>query len=52
MTAFIRASEKIPITTPGSVIYALLSYPVTLFLTSPRIMWEAAKLHYKYTKIE
>eukprot|EP00002_Diphylleia_rotans_P031208 TRINITY_DN6475_c0_g1_i2.p1 TRINITY_DN6475_c0_g1~~TRINITY_DN6475_c0_g1_i2.p1 ORF type:complete len:761 (+),score=138.72 TRINITY_DN6475_c0_g1_i2:86-2368(+) len=47
MTAFIRAPEKICIEKTSDVYQAMLGYPFTLFLTSPRIMWEAAKLHYK-----
>ncbi len=48
--------ESIPLTS-GNLFKTMVRYPITASLTMPRILWQAAKLHYKkglpvYTKPE
>lgn len=33
--------------TPFSLLYSLVRFPLSLFLTTPRILYEATRLHYK-----
>ncbi|KAF9255713.1 hypothetical protein L218DRAFT_912079 [Marasmius fiardii PR-910] len=46
LTALLRSTYSIPLTTPN-LLKTLLNYPLTLFLSLPRIFYHAWILHYK-----
>jgi hypothetical protein len=46
LTALLRPTSAVPLTTPA-LLLALATAPLTLFLTMPRIVYVAWKLHYQ-----
>ncbi|EJD05057.1 uncharacterized protein FOMMEDRAFT_154227 [Fomitiporia mediterranea MF3/22] len=46
LTASLRSTSAVPLTTP-TLLATLVRYPITLFLSFPRIAWQAFHLHYR-----
>ncbi|KAJ4001381.1 hypothetical protein F5050DRAFT_1891270 [Lentinula boryana] len=47
LTATLRTTNALPLPSARNLLFTLISYPLELFLSMPRILYQAAILHYR-----